>query len=55
MDYSKCLAVIVTYNNGNKLAKTLASKPSDFPMDILIVTMDQRMIHSLALTKLNIL
>ena len=37
MDYSKCLAVIVTYNNGNKLAKTLASKPSDFPMDILIV------------------
>jgi len=37
MDYSKCLAVVVTYNNGNKLAKTLASKPSDFPMDILIV------------------
>ena len=37
MDYSKCLAVIVTYNNGNKLAKTLASKPPDFPMDILIV------------------
>ena len=37
MDYSKCLAVVVTYNNGNKLAKTLASKPPDFPMDILIV------------------
>jgi len=37
MDYSKCLAVVVTYNNGNKLAKTLASKPSVFPMDILIV------------------
>ena len=37
MDYSKCLAVVVTYNNGDKLAKTLASKPSDFPMDILIV------------------
>jgi len=37
MDYSKCLAVIITYNNGDKLAKTLASKPPDFPMDILIV------------------
>lgn len=38
MDYSKCLAVIVTYNNGNKLAKTLASKPPGFPMNIKVIT-----------------
>ena len=37
MDYSKCLAVVVTYNNGNKLAKNLASKPPESPMNILIV------------------
>ena len=37
MDYSKCLSVVVNYNNGNKLAKTLATKPPEFPMNILII------------------
>ena len=37
MDYSKCLTVVVNYNNGNKLAKTLATKPPEFPMNILII------------------
>ena len=37
MNKSKCLATVVSYNDGERLKKTLASKPDDFPYDILLV------------------
>jgi glycosyltransferase involved in cell wall biosynthesis len=37
MNKSKCLATVVSYNDGERLKKTLASKPGDFPYDILLV------------------
>lgn len=37
MTKSKCLVGIGSYNDGDRLKKTLASKPKDFPYDILLV------------------
>lgn len=37
MNYSDCLAVVVSYNNGAKLKSTLDSTPQNFPIDIMIL------------------
>ena len=37
MTKNKCLVTIGSYNDGDRLKKTLASKPKDFPYDILLI------------------
>ena len=37
MTKSKCLVAIGSYNDGARLKKTLATKPHDFPYDILLI------------------
>jgi glycosyltransferase involved in cell wall biosynthesis len=37
MNYKKCLLIVASYNNGDRLKKTLDTKPKDFPIDIAIV------------------
>jgi len=37
LEHKNCLLVVGTYNNGDRLLKTVQSAPSDFPIDILIV------------------
>lgn len=37
MTKSRCLVAIGSYNDGARLKKTLATKPQDFPYDILLI------------------